>query len=80
MIRLVIIACLVMLIFSCSSVVTKKPEAEDKPVSAEAEIAPEVRATAENYVSDGVSFYQNENYSEAVDAWQEAIELIPSDA
>ena len=80
MIRLVVIACLVMLISSCSTVTTKKTEVEDKPVTPESKITPEVRATAENFVSDGVSSYQSGNYSEAVDAWQEAIELIPGDA
>ena len=80
MIRLVIVACLVLLLFSCSSVATKKTDVEDKPVPPETAITPEVRATAENYVSDGVNFYQNENYAEAVDAWHNAIELIPGDA
>ena len=80
MIRLVIIACLILLISSCSTVATKKTEVTDKPVEPETSITPEVRATAENFVSDGVSLYQDEKYPEAVDAWQQAIELIPGDA
>jgi Flp pilus assembly protein TadD len=80
MIRICIIACLVWLLSSCSTVATKKTEVEDKPVTPEAVMTPEVRATAENFVSDGVSSYQSGNYAEAVNSWQEAIELIPGDA
>lgn len=35
---------------------------------------------AENYVSDGVAFYQNKNDSLAVASWKKALEIIPEDA
>ncbi|GAB4335493.1 MAG: hypothetical protein Kow0037_15440 [Calditrichia bacterium] len=35
---------------------------------------------AENYVSDGVDFYQNKDYSAAVSRWKKAVKLIPNDA
>jgi len=82
MTRLVIIACLAIFISSCAWFTSSK-KTEDKVDVVEVpepEIAPEVRTKAENFVSDGVTYYQNGNYEESIDAWKNAIELIPGDA
>jgi len=81
MTRLVLVVSIAVFISSCAwfSSSKKVEETEQVPIP-EAEIAPEVRAKAENYVSDGVTHYQNQNYPQAVKAWKNAVELIPGDA
>lgn len=51
----------------------KPPTAESTPSEARA-------IAAENYIADGIDYYKNENYREAVKKWRQALELIPDDA
>jgi len=57
----------------------KKDEVEKPPVTEE-KITPEIRAEAENYVSNGITYHQNGKDSLAVLSWKRALELIPGDA
>lgn len=71
-----------MILLSSCAWFTSKPKVEEakKPPASEDIMAPEVRAKAENYVSDGISYHQNGKDSLAVIAWKKALELIPGDA
>jgi superkiller protein 3 len=80
MIRALIAAMILFFVFSCSKQTRTGSEADEQPELETSEIAPEVRETAENFVSEGVSFYQEGNYEQSVSAWQNALELIPGDA
>jgi Flp pilus assembly protein TadD len=80
MIRALMATLILFFILSCSKQTRTGPETDEQPELATAEIAPEVRETAENFVSEGVAYYQDGNYDKAVSAWQEALELIPGDA
>jgi len=82
MVRVAVVLLLVTLISSCAWFTSSKPEAEatEEP-EVKTELAPgEVRETAENFVSEGVSAYQSGEYAKSVAAWQQALELIPGDA
>lgn len=79
MIRQLMVILLSILMVSCArQTISPPPEKETMPE--EKGIGPEVRMNAENFVSDGVAFYQDDNYNEAVSSWQKALELIPGDA
>ena len=70
------------MISSCAWFTSSKPDEEvTKVPEGKPELVPrEVRETAENFVSEGVNAYQSGKYAESVDAWQQALELIPGDA
>jgi len=80
MIRFFMVICMVFLISSCAWFTSSKAPKEEVQQPPEMDIAPEIRITAENYVSDGVAYYQDTNYTSALKAWQQALELIPGDA
>ncbi len=79
MIRVLMAVTFIIIISSCARF-TSAPPPEKEPEVTEPKLAPEVRMIAENHVSDGVSYYQNEEYAKSVISWQEALELIPGDA
>jgi Flp pilus assembly protein TadD len=71
---------LLFFVISCSKQTHTVPDTDEQPELATSEIGPEVRERAENFVSEGVAYYQDGNYENAVSSWQEALELIPGDA
>jgi Flp pilus assembly protein TadD len=80
MIRALMATLLLFFILSCSKQTRTVSDTDEQPEIATTEIGPEVRETAENFVSEGVTYYQDGNYEDAVSSWQEALELIPGDA
>ena len=80
MIRALMATLILIFVLSCSKQTRTGPDTDEQPELTTAEIAPEVRETAENFVSEGVAYYQDGNYEKAVSSWQEALELIPGDA
>lgn len=80
MIRALIAVMILFFVLSCSKQTRTVPETDEQPELETPEIAPEVRETAENFVSEGVAFYQEGNYEQSVSSWQNALELIPGDA
>lgn len=79
MIRLIASLSIILLVTSCAWF-TSKPAKEEIKESPESSIAPEVLVTAENHVTDGVTFYGDKDYSSAINSWKQALELIPGDA
>ncbi len=79
MIRVLLTAMVALFISSCAWF-TSAPPPEKEAQTPETEIRPNVRATAENFVTQGVSYYQGKEYEQAVSVWQKALELIPGDA
>jgi Flp pilus assembly protein TadD len=71
---------MLLFVISCSKQTHTVPDTDEQPELAGSEIGPEVREVAENFVSEGVEFYQDGNYDQAVLSWQNALELIPGDA
>jgi superkiller protein 3 len=71
---------LLFFVLSCSKQTRTDSDTDEQPELATTEIGPEVRETAENFVSEGVAYYQGGNYEKAVSTWKEALELIPGDA
>ncbi len=80
MIRALMAAIMLFFVFSCSKQTHTVPDTDEQPELAGPAIGPEVRETAENFVSEGVAFYQDGDYDQAVSSWQNALELIPGDA
>jgi Flp pilus assembly protein TadD len=74
------VICIIFFISSCAWFTSSKPPEAEEVQPPETDIAPEVLLTAENFVSDGVAYYQDADYSSAILAWQEAVQLIPGDA
>ncbi len=63
-----------LLVAGCSPFMKKKAPSG----SAESPVSPEV--VAENYVDDGIDFYKNDKYRQAVSRWEKALAIIPGDA
>jgi Flp pilus assembly protein TadD len=80
MIRALMATLLLFFVLSCSKQTRTVSDTDEQPELTTTEIAPEVRETAENFVSEGVAYYQDGNYEKAVSSWKEALELIPGDA
>jgi len=80
MIRALMAVMILFFVLSCSKQTRTVPETDEQPELRTSEISPEVRETAENFVSEGVTFYQDGNYDQSVSSWQKALELIPGDA
>ena len=80
MIRALIAVMIMFFVLSCSKQTRTVSETDEQPELETLKIAPEVRETAENYVSEGVAFYQDGNYDQSISSWQNALELIPGDA
>jgi len=80
MIRVLMAILMLFFVFSCSKQTRTGADADEQPEVTETEIGPEVRETAENFVTEGVVFYQDGNYDQAAMSWQKALELIPGDA
>jgi Flp pilus assembly protein TadD len=80
MIRALLATLLLFFVLSCSKETRTGSETDEQPELATTEIGPEVREIAENHVTEGVAFYQDGKYEDAVSSWQEALELIPGDA
>jgi Flp pilus assembly protein TadD len=79
MIRLITSLSMILLVSSCAWFTSKAPKEEVKEPP-ESNIAPEVLVTAENYVTDGIAFYGQKDYTSAINSWKHALELIPGDA
>ena len=67
------------LVFS-SSCAWFKSEPKEPPASTPAESEEMRLAEAENYVSDGISYFQAGDDSLAILSWRKALEIIPEDA
>ena len=80
MIRVLMAVMILFFVMACSKQTHTIPDTDAEPELTGAKIAPEVRETAENFVSEGVDHYQNGEYEKSVSSWQKAIELIPGDA
>jgi tetratricopeptide (TPR) repeat protein len=80
MIRALMAAIVLFFIFSCSKQTRTGPDTDEQPELGTSGIGPEVLETAENFVTEGVAYYQDGNFEKAVSSWQEALELIPGDA
>jgi Flp pilus assembly protein TadD len=75
--RWIICTSFLFLVYSCSLFKTapkELPPEEPKPTPEQ------ILAEAENYVVDGISYYNAGNDSMAVQAWTKALEMIPQDA
>ena len=80
MIRALMTLTIMFFVLSCSKQTRTVPETDVQPELETSEIVPEVRETAENFVTEGVAFYQDGKYDQSVTSWQNALELIPGDA
>jgi protein O-GlcNAc transferase len=80
MIRILMAVAISIFVLACSRQIRTEPESEEELGLAGSAISSEVREAAENLVSEGIDFYQNGNYNQAISSWQKALELIPGDA
>ncbi len=70
------------ILFSSCAWFISKPKIDDKeiPTTTEDGISADIRAEAESYVSNGITYHQNKKDSLAILSWKKALELIPGDA
>ncbi|HID39307.1 MAG TPA: tetratricopeptide repeat protein [Calditrichaeota bacterium] len=71
---------LFVIVFLATSCAWFKSEPKEPSAEQQAEKEQMRLAEAENYVSDGISYFQAENDSLAILSWKKALEIIPEDA